>query len=210
MAGAASVALLTTVNNGFYGTVKIGSNAVHLIDEANTGHTVLIGLTPHCFGLRLHTSHGIEYGHRPIENTQRTLHLSREIHMAGGVNNVDRNVVPGTGCRGRCNRDAALLLLSHPIHGGCAFMDFTDLISATGVKKDTLSSRCFPGINVGHSADVTHSFQWDYSWRSWHILKTNLLTKPTSDNEQKPYWLRPCDGHRPSLNGPAAHIRRIQ
>jgi hypothetical protein len=56
--------------------------------------------------------------------------------------------------RGRGDRDAAFLLLLHPVHGGGAVMHFADLVGLAGVVKDALGRRGLAGIDVGHDAEV--------------------------------------------------------
>jgi hypothetical protein len=63
-------------------------------------------------------------------------------------------MLPKAGSGRGSNGDAALLLLNHPVHGGRALMDFTDLIKLAGVKEDAFGQRGFAGINVRHDADV--------------------------------------------------------
>ena len=57
-----------TVDNRFNGMEEVGAHAVHLIDEANARHFVLVGLTPDSLGLRLHASDSVKHGYRAIEN----------------------------------------------------------------------------------------------------------------------------------------------
>ena len=62
--------------------------------------------------------------------------------------------VPEAGRRGGRDRDAALLLLLHPVHRGGALVHLTDLVVLAGVVEDALGRRRLPGIDVGHDADV--------------------------------------------------------
>jgi hypothetical protein len=74
--------------------------------------------------------------------------------VARRINNIDADIPPETGRGGRRNRDAALLLLLHPIHGGGAFMHFADAVRDARIKEDALSRSGLAGIDVGHDADV--------------------------------------------------------
>ncbi|CAB4824474.1 unannotated protein [freshwater metagenome] len=74
--------------------------------------------------------------------------------MAGCIDDVDGVVFPGAGCCGRGNRDAALLLLLHPVHGGCALVDFTDLVVDSRVKQDALGCRGFARVDMSHDPDI--------------------------------------------------------
>ena len=99
--------------------------------------------------------------------------------MARGVNDVDLVVVPETGGRSGGNCDSALLLLLHPVHGGCTIVHLTDLVSDTGVVQDALSGSCLTSVNVSHDADVANLIQVGK-----HVLchgyppKVLLLEKP--------------------------------
>ena len=44
--------------------------------------------------------------------------------------------------------NAALLFLLHPVHNGCAFMHFADLVGPTGVIQDPLGRGGLTGIDV--------------------------------------------------------------
>ncbi len=63
--------------------------------------------------------------------------------------------MPDAGRRGGGDGDAALLLLLHPVHRGCALVDLTDLVVDAGVEQDPLGRRGFARVDVGHDPDVT-------------------------------------------------------
>ena len=65
-----------------------------------------------------------------------------------------RLLVPERGRRGRRDRDAALLLLLHEVHGGGAVVHFADLVALAGVIEDPLGRRGLAGIDVRHDAEV--------------------------------------------------------
>ena len=115
--------------NGFNHTEEIRACAVHLVDERYLGHTVLLALPPDLLGLRLDTTHGAEQRNRTIQHTQTTLHFSRKINMSWRVDQRDLVITPFCGGRSGRNRDATLLLLIHPVHGGLAIMNFTNLVA---------------------------------------------------------------------------------
>ena len=133
---------------------EVRAGTVELVDEAEARHAVAIGLAPDRLGLRLDTRHAVEHHDRTVEHAQAALDLDGEIHVPGRVYQVDSMILPETGsCRGR-DRDAALLLLLHPVHGGRALMDLAHLVGLAGVEEDPLGSRGLAGIDVGHDAEV--------------------------------------------------------
>ena len=133
---------------------EVGADLVHLVDEDDARHVVLVGLAPHGLGLRLDALVAVEHAHGAVEHAQRALDLDGEIDVAGGVDDVQPLVAPEAGGRGGGDRDATLLLLLHPVHGGGALMDLADLVRLAGVIEDPLGGRGLAGIDVGHDAEV--------------------------------------------------------
>ncbi len=64
-------------------------------------------------------------------------------------------IIPERRCSGGGDSDTPLLLLLHPVHGGCAIMHLADLVGKTGIEEDTLGRCGLAGIDVGHDADVS-------------------------------------------------------
>ena len=133
---------------------EVGADPVHLVYKADARHAVFVRLAPHRFGLRLDAGDRVEYRDRAIEHAQAAFDLDREIDMAGRVDDVDAVVVPEAGRRGRGDRDAAFLLLLHPIHRRGAFMHLAELVGAPSIIKDPLGGCRLTGIDVRHDADI--------------------------------------------------------
>ncbi len=81
--------------------------------------------------------------------------------MPRGVDDVDAVLVelllhalPETGGRSRGDRDATLLLLLHPVHGGRTIVHLTDLVREAGIKQYPLSGGGLTSIHVGNNTDV--------------------------------------------------------
>src|SRR5579883_576562 len=131
-----------TLADGADDVVKIRAHFVHLVDKGEARDAVFIRLAPHGFRLRLDAGDGIENGDGAIEHAKGALDFDGEIHVAGGINDIDAILFgvagPGGGGGGAGDGNAALAFLLHPVHGGRAFIHGTDLIGHTGVVEDAL------------------------------------------------------------------------
>ena len=125
-----------------------------LLTKHIRGHGVLVRLAPHGHRLRLDAGDTVEHRDGAVEDAQRALHLGGEVDVAGGVDDVDLVVLPPAGRRGGRDRDAALLLLLHPVHDGGALVDLADLVGDAGVEEDPLGRGGLAGVDVRHDADV--------------------------------------------------------
>ena len=137
----------------------------------------------------LHASDAVENCDRAIQNAQGALHFSREIYVAGCVDDVDalldsfENLVnarllplrPSASCRRRSNRDSAFALLLHPVGDGGAFVHLTHPVDHAGVKQNALRERRFAGINMRRDADVPRSLQREFAIRRIRILRGGLF-----------------------------------
>jgi hypothetical protein len=79
--------------------------------------------------------------------------VSRRVYDVDSI--FDFVTMPVAGGRGGCNRNAALLLLLHPVHRRRAFVDFADFVRDACVEKNTLGRCRLTGINVRHDADIS-------------------------------------------------------
>ncbi len=100
--------------------VRVGADAVHLIDEGDSRHAIAFHLLIDSERLALHAADGAQDHDRSVEHAQRPFDLDREIHVAGGVDQVDAVAPPGDLRGGRLDRDAALTLQVHEVHGRAA------------------------------------------------------------------------------------------
>jgi hypothetical protein len=140
---------------------EVGAGAVHLVDEGQARHLVLVGLAPDGLGLRLHAADRAVHHARAVEHAHAALDLDREVDVPGGVDDVDAvlgegqvHALPEAGGGRRRDRDAALLLLLHPVHRGGAVVHLTDLVVHAGVEQDALGGGGLAGIDVRGDADV--------------------------------------------------------
>ena len=140
---------------------EVGTGAVHLVHKGQARHLVLVGLTPDGLGLRLHATHGAVHHASAVQHAHGTLDFNREVHVAGGVNDVDAvlgqglvHAFPEAGGGSGRDRDATLLLLLHPVHGGSTVVHFTNLVVHTGIEKHALGGRGLASVNVGRNTDI--------------------------------------------------------
>ena len=145
-------------------TQEIGAGAVHLVDEGNARHAVLVHLAPHGFRLRLHARYGAIHGHGGIQHAQAALHFDGEIDVPGGIDDVDAvfgealvHPLPETSRRRGGNGDAALLLLFHVVHDGRAVMHLADFVRHAGIEQNTLRRGGFPRVDVSGNTDISVS-----------------------------------------------------
>ncbi len=142
---------------------EVCARTVHLVNIADTGNIILVSLAPYGFRLRLYTAHSTECGHSSVEHTQRTLHLHSEVNVSRSVDKIDLVLFVGIlpeccGCS-RCDGDATLLLLLHPVHGGAAVVHLTYFVSQTRIEKYALGRRRLAGVDMSHNADITGVLQ---------------------------------------------------
>ena len=145
---------------------EVSADDVHLIYVCHTRYFVLVSLTPYGFRLGFNAALGRKYCNRSVQYTQGTFNLNREVNVARGINDVDTvriillfGTVPHAGRCSGSNGNATFLLLNHPVHGGRAIMNLTDLMSLTGVEQDAFRGSRFTGVNVCHDADISCSFK---------------------------------------------------
>ena len=132
----------------------VGPFAVHLVDEGDPRHAVLVGLMPDGLALGLDAFAGAEDHHAAVEHPQAPLHLGGEIDVAGRVDQVDLDVLPGEGDRGGVDRDAPLLLLGVVVGDGGALVDLAHAVAEAAVEQHPLGDGGLAGVDVGDHADV--------------------------------------------------------
>ena len=68
---------------------EVRSHYVHLVYESHTGNVVFVCLTPYVFRLGLNTALCVENAYCAVKYTERPLNLHREIHVSGGIDDID-------------------------------------------------------------------------------------------------------------------------
>ena len=108
---------------------EIGAGAVHLVDEHHARNLVAIRLAPHGFRLGLDATHGAENGDHTVQHPHRALHLNGEVHVTGGVDDIDAVILPAGGDGRSSDGDAPFPFLGHPVGHGCAVVHLTHLVN---------------------------------------------------------------------------------
>ena len=148
-----------SVMHHFENMKEVRAHDIHLVDVYHTRYVVMISLSPNRFGLRLNAALGTQYCHTSVEYTERTLDLNGKVNVTRGINDIDAGIAPVTGSSRGGDGYASLLLLLHPVHGRGAFMGLADLVVYAGIVQNTLGSRSFAGVDVGHDTDVSCFFK---------------------------------------------------
>ena len=139
--------------HGGQGTVEVGPRAIHLVDEEEGGQVEAAALAPHGLGLGLHPAHRVQHQDAAVLDPHGALHLDGEVHVTGGVDQLDQVVAPrGLGDRGG-DGDAVALLLRQVVHVGGTVVDLADLVGGPGVEKDALRECGLARIHVGRDPD---------------------------------------------------------
>ena len=148
--------------------VKVSTKLVHLVDQAHARHAVTVGLAPHGFGLRFNAFLAVEHCHCAIEHAERALHFDGEVNVSRGVDQIDLVIIATEGVRASgCSTldgDAALLLFLQAVHGGGAFMHFTDLVDLACVEKNALSDGGLTSVDVGADSDIANLIEVNGHW----------------------------------------------
>ena len=80
--------------NAIHRHLKVGADAIHLVDECQSRHIVFGRLPPDSFGLRLHAGDTVKNCDRAVEHAQRTLHFRREINVTRRVDDINALLDP--------------------------------------------------------------------------------------------------------------------
>ena len=143
---------------------EVRAGAIHLVDERDARHAVLVHLAPYRFRLRLYARYRAIDGNGRIEHTQAPLDLDGEVHVPRGIDDVDAMLgealvhpLPEAGGRRGGDGDAALLLLLHVIHHGRAVVHLADLVRDAGVEKNALGRGGLARIDMRRDTDVAIS-----------------------------------------------------
>ena len=159
--------------------VEVGSDPVEFIDKADSRDVVSVGLEPDGFGLGFDAAISAEYDHGSVEYAKGPFDFDGEVHVAGGVDQVQRVSIPfETGGR-RCNRDSPLLFLFQIVHNGCTVMHFPDFVGPARKIEHALRDGGLASVNMGANADVSDFLEGVAHYASFvpHASATGLTRR---------------------------------
>ena len=141
----------------FHHAVRISTRSVHLIDERNSRNLVSLHLPVNGDGLTLHSADAAKNKHCPVQNSEASLHLNCEVHVAWGVDQVD---IVSLIIHARCSAgdgDTTLTLQFHVVHRGPITIsaDLFDLMDSSGVEQNAFTESGLTRVNVGADTNVT-------------------------------------------------------
>src|SRR5581483_12503179 len=139
--------------------VEVCANAIELVDEHDPWNAILVGLPPHRFRLRLDTTNTAEDNNSTVKHTQAALDFGGEIHVSGGVNDIDLVILPLACNRGGGDGNPALPFLRHPISDCGSFVNLADFMRHAGVVQHALTDGGFATVHMGDNADITNTLQ---------------------------------------------------
>ena len=136
---------------------RVGSDAVHLVDERDARDAIPLHLAIDGQRLALHAADGAQHQHGSVEHAQRAFDFDGEVHVARRVDQVDGVVTPLHLRRGGGDGDALLAFQFHVVHRGStvAAFDLVHHVNAAGVKQDPLRERRLAGVDVGRDTNVS-------------------------------------------------------
>ena len=133
---------------------KIGTFAIHLVDEHDSRDVVAIGLSPNRFALRFDTFAREKTTTAPSKHSQATFDFGGEVDVARCVEQVDVEVVPMKFHASAEDRDAPFLFFGVVVGIGRAMIDSADSVFRAAQEQHPFGDRRLARINVGDDADV--------------------------------------------------------
>ena len=108
-------------------------------------------------GLRLHALHRGDHQHGAVEHAQHPFHLGDEIRVAGGVDQVDRDLVDAERHDRGLDRDTAPSLQREGVGLGTAVIDAAHLVDDAGGVQQPLGQARLTGVYMGQNPQVQRS-----------------------------------------------------
>ena len=140
------------------GHFEIRPDLIHFINKTDTGDLVFLGLPPDGFRLGLDAFAGVKDSDGAVEDAEGSFNFGGEVHVAGGVDQVDGEAFPGTSSGGGGNSNAALLLFHEVVHHGSTVVNLANFVGLAGEVQNPLGNSRLTGVDMGHDANVSQFF----------------------------------------------------
>jgi hypothetical protein len=138
---------------------RFGVLSVDLVDEDDRGQSRGERFFEDEAGLGLGAFIGVDDEHDAIDHLHDTLHLATEVGVSGSVDDVDDVVAPADRGVLRLDRDAALALLVHRVHG--TFLDDLVVAEGTGLLEHLVHERGLAMIDVSDDGNIADAIRSD-------------------------------------------------
>ena len=135
---------------------EVGSDAVHLVNEADAGDLVAISLSPNGFALSLNTFHCTEDDKCSVEDAKAAFYFGGEIDMAGRVDNVNCHIIPFAGNGRRVDGDAALRFFRVEVCLSRTVIDIAHSMRRAGVVKNAFGGCGLPRVDMRDDPNVSN------------------------------------------------------
>jgi hypothetical protein len=143
--------------------VDVGARPVDLVDEEQRRHAQALQGAHQDPGLRLDALDGRQDEHGTVEHAEDALDLRDEVGVAGGVDDVDDEVVERERHDRGLDGDAAAALEGEAVGLRGAGVDRAGLVDDAGEVEEVLGEGGLTGVDVGEDAQVERSF--GRAWR---------------------------------------------
>ncbi len=138
---------------------RVCADAVALVDEGDSRDMVALELPVDGDRLGLNAGDGAQDENGAVQNTEGAFDLDREVHVAGGIDQVDRIILPGDVRGGGLYRYTALPLKIHGIHrrtDAIFAVNFMNSMYFVAVKQNTFRQGGLAGVDVGADSNIAH------------------------------------------------------
>ncbi len=152
-----------------------GAHAIDLVAEDDTRQVERADRAGEAAGLRLHAFDAGNDEDHGIKHRQGAFDFGDEIRMAGRIDQVHLQVVPGERGHGGADGNATLLFQRQGIGLGGAGIDTAEGSDGTGFEQETFGQAGLAGINMGKHPEIEHSrhealhFRQQRGW-TWGML----------------------------------------
>ena len=137
-------------------TVGVGRGQVDLVEGGDDLFVVLEGLIGVRQGLGLDALGGVDQEHHPLAGGQAAADLVAEVHVAGGVDEVDGVAFPMHPHVLGLDGDPPLPL---DIHGVEVLLPHVARVDGAGQFEDPVREGGLPVVDVGHDAQVSNAVE---------------------------------------------------